>query len=98
MQVESPKVAGYNGCQQIILPSREMGAGLKSLRFRATVLGRGAHSFLGRALMHPACFNCADPLHCVVLQVTAKDGENVVVTETRVRIPWSQVCYQPSGW
>ena len=30
MQVDSPKAAGHNGCQQIICPSREMRAGLKN--------------------------------------------------------------------
>ena len=32
MPVDAPKAADYNGCQQIIRPSREMGAGLKILK------------------------------------------------------------------
>ncbi len=31
MPVDAPKAASYNGCQQIIRLSREMGAGLKIL-------------------------------------------------------------------
>lgn len=31
MQVNSPKAAGHNGCQQIICPRREMRVGLKIL-------------------------------------------------------------------
>jgi hypothetical protein len=31
MQVDAPKTADRNGCQQIIRPSREMEAGLKTL-------------------------------------------------------------------
>src|SRR5260370_33154113 len=44
-------------------------------------------SLLGRAAMHPACFNGADSLRRFALQVSEKRGENVVVAETRVRIP-----------
>ena len=40
-----------------------------------------------RASMHPPCFNRADSERRSVLQALEKRGENVVVAETRVRIP-----------
>ena len=40
-----------------------------------------------RASMHPPCFNRADSQRRSVLQALEKRGENVVVAETRVRIP-----------